>query len=228
MKVLSLIITIPFALCVILFALNNRQDITFDALGLGYDVTLPLYLFTFGVFLIAFIVGGFITWLNSRMTVKTIKKEIKALKLEIENPKPTTGQNAHDFTAVDKKQKTFTLLKNNESFILLQFAGNGCYGSRLSSEEMLQLYEKYDDKIEFVSHFVDPVQPDFKDLNNLPELPWHNTWQPGGKLGEASIKYGIIGTPTFYLISPDNKVVDHWFGFQKDRLKKVLNTLKKP
>lgn len=87
MKVLSLIITIPFALCVILFALNNRQDITFDALGLGYDVTLPLYLFTFGVFLIAFIVGGFITWLNSRMTVKTIKKEIKALKLEIENLK---------------------------------------------------------------------------------------------------------------------------------------------
>ncbi len=87
MKYLSLIITVPFGLAVILFALNNRQDISFDAFGLGYEISMPFYLFTFVVFLIAFIVGGIVSWLNTRSSNRALRKEIKSLKKEIENVK---------------------------------------------------------------------------------------------------------------------------------------------
>ena len=87
MKYLSLIITVPFGLAVILFALNNRQDISFDAFGLGYEISMPFYLFTFAVFLIAFLVGGVVSWLSTRSSNRALRKEIKSLKKEIENVK---------------------------------------------------------------------------------------------------------------------------------------------
>lgn len=63
-RILSLLITLPFTLFVILFAVSNTQD-TAVHLNL-FDMTyeLPQYALSLGMMALGFTVGGLLVWLN--------------------------------------------------------------------------------------------------------------------------------------------------------------------
>ena len=65
MRRLSWIITIPFTLIVVVFAITNRGPVTVTLWPLPWIAELPLYLVVLGSLLVGFLVGAAIAWLSA-------------------------------------------------------------------------------------------------------------------------------------------------------------------
>lgn len=78
---------------------------------------------------------------------------------------------------------------------------------------MKDIYGTHSDSLIFVSVFIDS-KGNYQKYVSQNKIPWSSTWSPDGKYGEPICKYGIVGTLTFYLISPDKKIVANWFGYE--------------
>jgi uncharacterized integral membrane protein len=65
MRRLSWIITIPFTIIVVVFAINNRDPVTVSLWPLPWIAQLPLYLVVLGSLLVGFLVGAAIAWLSA-------------------------------------------------------------------------------------------------------------------------------------------------------------------
>jgi len=63
-RILSLLITLPFTLFVILFAVSNTQDTTAYLRLFDATFTLPQYALTLGMTTVGFLAGGLLVWLN--------------------------------------------------------------------------------------------------------------------------------------------------------------------
>jgi uncharacterized integral membrane protein len=62
MKILWWIIAVPIALFLVMLAVANRDMVTLSLDPIGGDISLPLYLVIFCVFLLGLICGGLLTW----------------------------------------------------------------------------------------------------------------------------------------------------------------------
>ena len=65
MRRLSWVITIPFTIIVVVFAINNRSPVTVSLWPLPWIAELPLYLVVLGSLLVGFLVGAVIAWLSA-------------------------------------------------------------------------------------------------------------------------------------------------------------------
>jgi hypothetical protein len=146
----------------------------------------------------------------------------KAIQTQIQFPMPNAGQTFYDFQSTDINGKLINLSAINDKYILLQFAGTGCYGSNLAINHMKEIHDRYSDSVAFVSTFFEP-RSQFQEYAEGYAIPWISTWFPDGKYGEPAVKYGIVGTPTFYLISPEKRVVARWIGFEDGIIEMKLN-----
>lgn len=139
----------------------------------------------------------------------------QAIATQISHPQPRVGDTYYDFEAITPTDDSFRLSEIDDRYILLQFAGTGCYPSGISVQEMKTIYPKYKDSISFLSYFIDPQKELWINYTNTNKLPWTSLWEAGGKYSNTYNKYWIVGTPTFFLISPDRKVVASWFGYEE-------------
>jgi hypothetical protein len=137
----------------------------------------------------------------------------KAIRTQIEFPAPKLGDEYYDFNFSDYNDKRFRLSTVKDKYILLQFAGTRCYWSDLAVKHIKEIYGTHSDSLVFVSVFIDSKE-DYQKYVAENKIPWSSTWSPDGRYGEPICKYGIVGTPTFYLISPDKKIVANWFGYE--------------
>ncbi len=137
----------------------------------------------------------------------------RAVQTQIKFPIPKIGDRYYDFELTDNSDTPFKLSEVKDKYVLLQFAGTGCYGSILSVQHMKEIYSSFSDSVVFVSTFFEPKDKYQKYIQEK-EIPWTCIWSPNGKYGETICKYGIVGTPTFYLISPEGKIVSSWFGYE--------------
>ena len=149
----------------------------------------------------------------------------KAIQTQIQFPRPGVGSDFYDFTAENADDKSFNLSDLKGKYVLLQFAGTGCYGSNQAVKAMKSLYQNKKDSLAFVSFFVDPLKGDWDTYNAKQKVPWQSLWLTGGKYNEINNKYGIIGTPTFFLISPAGKIISTWFGFEKGLIESKMPNL---
>ncbi len=154
----------------------------------------------------------------------TLKESIygRAIRAQIDFPKPLTGDRYYDFDGSDLNGGVFKLSDISDKFILLQFAGTRCYGSNLAVDDMEKSYSSYRDSIEFVSVFHEPDQEACFQYVEDRDLPWRSVWVEGAKYGVVPNKYGVVGTPTFFLISPNKEVVSTWFGFDEGMIQKEI------
>lgn len=139
----------------------------------------------------------------------------RSLETQIRFPRPKVGDNYYDFAAESTDGSFRKLSDLKGKYILLQFAGTGCYFSDESVEEMKSLYQSKKDSLVFVSFFVDPQKEYWNAYNISSKIPWVSLWLAGGKYSEVNNKYAIVGTPTFFLISPEGTILSTWFGFEK-------------
>lgn len=86
MKFLSWLISLPFLVVCVLFAVNNRQEVTIDCWPLDYDIKTPLFVVTLGMFLLGLILGALWLWfgsLRTHMEKHKLSKEVDKLKNKI-------------------------------------------------------------------------------------------------------------------------------------------------
>ncbi|MEP7377178.1 MAG: DUF4369 domain-containing protein [Chitinophagaceae bacterium] len=145
----------------------------------------------------------------------------KSISTQINYPKPRTGDNYYDFEATTAKGGSFKLSVIKDKYILLQFAGIGCYWSHMSMPEIRNLSQEYKDSISVVSYFMDN-KADWLHAVRTDSIAWLTLWSKGFKYSDACSKYSVTGTPTFFLISPDKKIVSTWFGYEKGIVEKEI------
>jgi uncharacterized integral membrane protein len=92
MKFLSWLISLPFLIICVLFAVNNRQEVTIDCWPLDYDIKTPLFVVTLGGFLLGLILGATWLWfasLRTHLDKRKLAKEVTKLKTKLnEDTKP--------------------------------------------------------------------------------------------------------------------------------------------
>ena len=145
----------------------------------------------------------------------------KSISIQINYPKPRTGDNYYNFEAISAKGDSFKLSEIKDKYILLQFAGTGCYWSHMSMPEIRRLCQEYKDSVSFISYFIDNKAHWLNTLRT-DSIVWLSLWGKGFKYSDACSKYSVTGTPTFFLISPDKKIVSTWFGYEKGIVEKEI------
>lgn len=92
MKFLSWLISLPFLVVCVLFAVNNRQDIVIDCWPLDIEVKAPLYIVTLGSFLLGLVLGAAWLWFGSLRThldKRKLSRQVEELKSKLnEDTKP--------------------------------------------------------------------------------------------------------------------------------------------
>ena len=86
MKQIAWIITIPFTIIVVIFAIANRTPITVDFWPLPWIAQLPLYLVVLGSLLAGFLVGAVIAWLSAsrrRQEARRTAERLRGLTAEL-------------------------------------------------------------------------------------------------------------------------------------------------
>lgn len=81
--------------------------------------------------------------------------------------------------------------------------------------ELKKLYNNHRSLLEIVSVSVDSKKEDWLDFTNEKSIPWSYLWDGKGEYGDAVVKYWVIGTPNYVLISPDKVILDKWFGYSE-------------
>ncbi len=85
MRYLSWIITLPIALCAVLFAISNRDSVTFALWPTPFTLEAPIYLATLLALAVGFVAGGFIAWANQhRNRARARRAEDRVFYLERE------------------------------------------------------------------------------------------------------------------------------------------------
>ena len=83
MKFHSWLLSLPFLIICVLFAVNNRQEITIDCWPLDYDIKTPLFVITLGGFLLGMIVGAGWLWfagLRTHWDKRKLSKQVNKLQ----------------------------------------------------------------------------------------------------------------------------------------------------
>ena len=86
MRRLSWIITIPFTIIVVVFAITNRGPVTVTLWPLPWIAELPLYLVVLGSLLVGFLVGAAIAWLSAgrrRHEARVTAERLRGMSAEL-------------------------------------------------------------------------------------------------------------------------------------------------
>ena len=125
-----------------------------------------------------------------------------------------------DFLDVDGNTKRISDYLNSGKYLLLDFWFRGCGACIQSLPEMREVAETYCDKLTIISINTD-TDDNWKKALTEHDMPWVNIRDPKGFAGLAA-DYGILGAPSFVLISPESKIADKWVGYGKGYLKQKV------
>ena len=64
MKYLTLLVTLPVTVIVVVFAVNNRDGVALNPWPLDGDITVPVFVVALAPFVVGFALGGIVQWLN--------------------------------------------------------------------------------------------------------------------------------------------------------------------
>ena len=154
-------------------------------------------------------------------------KEGKGIKLQSEFAKPEVGDKFYDYHAINQNGDTVFLSSIKDKYILLHFSSSACYYSQLSLLESKEIYRSFKHILEIVSISEDISREQWQHTVKRDSIPWTYLWDGKGVYSDAVIKYWTIGTPNYFLISPDRIILEKWFGYEdgiiKNKLDKHLN-----
>lgn len=154
-------------------------------------------------------------------------KEAQAIKMQSENPKPETGDQYYDYTAINQNGDSVSLSDFNNKYLLLHFSSRYCYFSQSSIPEVKKFYEKCQNQIEVVAISQDASKADWLETVERDSINWTYLWDGKAEFNDATIKYWKTGTPNYVLISPDKTILEQWFGYSEgaieNRIGKYFN-----
>ncbi|HTJ62420.1 MAG TPA: LapA family protein [Alphaproteobacteria bacterium] len=78
-RILSLVITVPITVLVVLFAVSNLDAVTLRLRPFPFDMTMPIWALTLMVLFVGFILGAIVTWIGDRKR----RREAKLLSRKV-------------------------------------------------------------------------------------------------------------------------------------------------
>lgn len=92
-RIVSIVIVVPLAVVIIVFAVANRQSVTvsFDPLSSSspaYAATLPLFVLIFVLLILGVLIGGAAAWIGQtkwRRTARKLDGEVRVLHQEMDS-----------------------------------------------------------------------------------------------------------------------------------------------
>ncbi|MBY5951707.1 TlpA family protein disulfide reductase [Algoriphagus marincola] len=131
------------------------------------------------------------------------------------------GQLAPDFVLESKSGEDFRLKEKKGKYVLLDFSFTGCGGCIKALPELIEVYQKYGNEVEFVTIWNDKSrniwEEKWKDHKAL--MTWTNLWD---RTSLATRLFEIEIFPSFVLINPSGEVQSIWNGYSKGKLKRKL------
>ncbi len=127
-----------------------------------------------------------------------------------------------DFMGQDQSGNTFSTEDYRGKYLLLDFASTGCGPCWLGYPDMVEETKKYEN-LQVLTYNEDAEIDAWNQIAERRgiELPWPVLWKGDNKL-EIFQLYNVEGWPLHFLVSPEGKVVETWYGSGGKQLAKVL------
>ena len=149
-------------------------------------------------------------------------KYAKVIEIFLNDKISEIGDTYHDFEAFDKNGDTVKFSNLIGKYILLDFTAAYCGPCIQSAEEMRLINNTYSDSLEIVSFSGDPQKDIWLSSLKRDSVSWISLWDGKGRYSETSIKYGVQGYPTFFLLDTKGEIIDKWSGYGKGSLENKL------
>lgn len=134
------------------------------------------------------------------------------------------GGTAPEFALEDIDGNMLRLSDLRGKYVLVDFWGTWCGPCRIATPLLVELYGKLKDKnFEMVSIATDERNDDYwRKVVQDDKMTWrqlNDSHSPKGK--EIKPAYAVMGVPSYFLLSPEGKIVLKGFGFSADSAKQI-------
>ena len=160
--------------------------------------------------------------LNSDLK-KTVKAE--ALKVFSTEILAQVGEYFIDFEAKTINGDTFKLSSLKGKYIFLSFGSAGCVPCRWENKQISKNYEKFKDKIYFVSFSIDKNREAWLEVSKKDNITWTNVSDLKGEGSKTKNLYNVQAIPTSFLIDKNGIIIEKFDGYNDDFLNKIENKL---
>lgn len=162
-----------------------------------------------------------------------LKKSPENLRLEklisITQIAPGAKLSDYDIEGENVDGSPIKLSQFTTPYILVDFNSLGCGACRAAAKhELPGFLEKYGDRVTFVSYSTDEDRKSMLKTHELDKATWPTIWDGKGRSGDTSLKYGVVGYPTFFLFGPDRTLIDKWTGWGPGRIEAQFTSLTQP
>ncbi len=130
------------------------------------------------------------------------------------------GDSITDETLYDIQNNAHHLTELAGRYILLDFWSSGCQPCVMSVPEMGQIAEQMADSVAVVSISLDPLEV-WKKATVKHGIKWHN-WNDMKESNGIFIRFDVKAYPTYFLVSPDGKLIGKQVGYSKGSLFKFV------
>ncbi|MEO1436562.1 MAG: thioredoxin-like domain-containing protein, partial [Bacteroidota bacterium] len=132
------------------------------------------------------------------------------------------GDDFVDFAVFDIKGDTFHLSERfGDKLTVLEFRSPYCMPSMRNIPEINDLLKKHGDQVQVYTFCSDTRSGSWNDLNEDGSQSI-KVWDGQGRWGQTGVRYNIEGSPYLFIISPEGKILDHWFGYGKGLLEEKV------
>ena len=136
------------------------------------------------------------------------------------------GDMIPDIELKDTLGNTHCLQELKGKYLLLDFWSSGCFPCIQSFPELKKISEEMMDSLEVVSISLDGEKY-WKEASAKHSITWHN-WNDLQKENGIFAHFGVKAYPTYFLVSPDGKLIGKQVGYSKGILFKfVKETIEK-
>ena len=153
------------------------------------------------------------------ISILSFIKEVDIYKTDLNNETVEIGDKYYDFEAYNQKEE---VVKFSELFdgryILLDFTLTYCGACIESSKELHEINKSYSKNVKIISFTVDKNITKWHEYIKRDSISWTSLWDGKGFRSNTCKRYGIKGGPFFFLINPEGKVIDIFFGYYEGRL----------
>jgi len=155
---------------------------------------------------------------DDQFALASVKAYLNTLGLE----KVIQGGEVVDFSGKEQNGTLYHTKDYRGKYVLIDFAATGCGPCWEDYPNMIEESKKYEN-LQVVTYNEDSAIETWNKIaksRNI-EIPWPVLWKGENKL-EVFERYNVEGWPLHFLISPEGKVLDTWFGSGGTKLASTL------
>ena len=135
------------------------------------------------------------------------------------------GDYLEDFKAKDSSNVFHYLSEYQGKYILLDFIQTSCQYCVASNAELKIIFNEYKNSLQIITFSGDSEEQVWRDGLKEHEINWVSLWNGEDTNGKIFQKYGSFGTPNFFLIDPNGKIIKIISGYGEGELTELVSKI---